>query len=111
MKQSYGNIFVNRLFLCKSLLIDSWCERRVLITVKFSLTHFCKDSTNKLRWEVLKNKPENDRKFCIEIDIPCTRLLVCFNYALSDFYHQTTFEVLPSLSNLTYSATQEIFLL
>jgi len=35
MTQSYGNIFVNRLFLCKSLLIDSWRECRVLITVEF----------------------------------------------------------------------------
>jgi hypothetical protein len=110
MTQSHSNIFVNLLFLCKSLLIDSWCERRVLITVKMSLIQFCKISTNKLKWEVLKIKPENDRKFCIEIDIPRTRLLVYFNYAWSDFYHQTTFQVLPSLSALTYFATQEIFL-
>jgi hypothetical protein len=53
-------------------------------------------------------KPENGRKFCTEIDNTCTRLLVYFNYGLSDFYHQTTFK---DLSTLTYSATQEIFLL
>jgi hypothetical protein len=78
--------------------------------LKFS-THFCKNSTNKLQWEVLKINPENDRKFCVEVDIPVTRILVYINYVLSDFYYQITFHVLPSLATLTHSATQEIFLL
>jgi hypothetical protein len=111
MTQSYGNIFVNLLFLCKSLLIESWCECKVLITVKFSLIQFCKISTNKLKWEVLKIKPENDRKFCIEIDVPCTRLLVCFNYAWSDFYHQTTFQVLTFFINFDIFCNTRFFLL
>lgn len=83
MIQSYGNILMN-------LLV--WCEHRIVVALKFS-TYFCKNSTNKLQWEVLKINPENDRKFCIEIDIPVTRILVYINYILSDFYYTRDFLV------------------